>query len=451
MERQGKRRRRVVLVPWPFQGHINPILQLGSILHSNGFSVTVVHTQYNPPDPSSHPDFSFLSLPDTSSDYNVLTGDALDFVLQLNAKCKARSRECLAEVMRQQGSDNGIACIIYDEYMFLSEETAKDLNLPSIILRTSTASNFLARTALIQLKTEGHIPFPESRSQDPVPKLYPLRFKDLPFSIFANLENFLQIVSKTSNSKTSSAIIHNTINCLENSSLAKIQQQCQIPIFPIGPMHKIASASSSSLSEEDSSCLAWLHKQSCNSVIYVSLGTIAFMDVKELVEMAWGLTNSRQPFLWVVRPGSVHGAEWIEVLPKSLKENIEERGYIVKWAPQKKVLAHNAVGGFLSHCGWNSTLESICEGVPMICRPCFEDQRVNARYVSHVWNVGLELESELERGEIERTIRRLMVDEEGKEMRKRGKNLKERIEFCIKEGGSSNNSLNKLIEMIMSF
>jgi len=160
MERQGKRRLRVVLVPWPFQGHINPMLQLGSILHSNGFSITVVHAQYSPPDPSSHPDFSFLSLPDTSSDYNVLTGDALDFVLQLNAKCKARSRECLAEVMRQQGSDNGIACIIYDEYMFLSEETAKDLNLPSIILRTSTASNFLARTALIQLKTEGHIPFP---------------------------------------------------------------------------------------------------------------------------------------------------------------------------------------------------------------------------------------------------------------------------------------------------
>jgi len=257
-------------------------------------------------------------------------------------------------------------------------------------------------------------------------------------------------VSKVSNSKTSSAIIHNTMDCLENSSLTKIQQQCQIPIFPIGPMHKIALASSSSLLEEDTSCLTWLHKQSCNSVIYVSLGSIAFMDVKELVEMAWGLANSQQPFLWVVRPGSVRGAEWIEVLPEGVKENINERGYIVKWAPQKKVLAHNAVGGCLSHCGWNSTLESICEGVPMICRPCFGDQRVNARYVSHVWNVGLELESELERGEIERTVRRLMVDEEGKEMRKRGKNLKERIELCIKEGGSSNNSLNKLIEMIVS-
>jgi UDP:flavonoid glycosyltransferase YjiC (YdhE family) len=260
----------------------------------------------------------------------------------------------------------------------------------------------------------------------------------------------LQLVSKVANIRTSLAIIYNTIDCLENLSLAKLQQQCQVPSFPIGPMHSFAPASSTSLLEEDNSCLAWLDQQSCNSIIYVSLGSIASMDGKQVVEMAWGLVNSQQPFLWVVRPGSIRGAEWIEILSKNLKESISERGYIVKWAPQKEVLAHNAVGGFLSHCGWNSTLESICEGVPMICRPSFEDQRVNVRYVSHVWNVGLELESELERGEIERVVRKLMVDEEGKDMRKRGKNLKERIELCIKEGGSSNNSLNKLIEMIVS-
>ena len=87
----------------------------------------------------------------------------------------------------------------------------------------------------------------------------------------------------------------------------------------------------------------------------------------------------------------------------------------------------------------------------MICRPCFSDQRVNARYISQVWKVGLELENELERGEIERSIRRLMVDKEGKEMREMAKILKEGVELFIREGGSSNNSLNGLIETIMSF
>jgi hypothetical protein len=131
--------------------------------------------------------------------------------------------------------------------------------------------------------------------QDLILELYPLRLKDLPIPIFGKAYKFLQMLSKASNIETSSAIIYNTIDYLENSSLEKMQQRCQIPIFSIDTMHKIASASSSSLLEEDTSCLAWLDKQSCNSVIYVSLESVAFMDVKELVEMAWGLARGKQP------------------------------------------------------------------------------------------------------------------------------------------------------------
>lgn len=154
--------------------------------------------------------------------------------------------------------------------------------------------------------------------------------------------------------------------------------------------------------EEETDCLLWLDKQANNSVIYVSLGSLASMEAGEFAEMAWGLANSGQPFLWVVRPGSVGGSEWIELLPEGFKEATPETGCIVRWAPQKDVLAHRAVGGFWTHCGWNSTLESISEGVPMICRPCFGDQNVNARYLCHVWRVGLELEGDLDRTERER-------------------------------------------------
>ena len=285
--------------------------------------------------------------------------------------------------------------------------------------------------------------------QNSVPELYPLRYKDLPIPIYI-CDTFSKLVREAYKIRTSSAIIWNTMDCLEPSSLSHIQQQFQVPILPLGPMHKFAPASSSNLWKEDTSCIEWLGKQVKNSVIYVSLGSIACMDEKHLTELAWGLASSQQPFLWVIRPGSVRGSEWIEVLPEGFKENIGERGCIVTWAPQKEVLAHNAVGGFLSHCGWNSTLESISEGIPMICRPCFGDQRVNTRYVSQIWKIGVELENEMERGEIKRAVRRIMVEKEGEAMRERAKNLKESVELCTKEGGSSNNALKRLVEMIMS-
>ena len=250
---------------------------------------------------------------------------------------------------------------------------------------------------------------------------------------------------------TYSAIIWNTTKCLEESTLEKIQGQSQVPIFPIGPLHMIVPASiSNSLIKEDKNCISWLDKQPHKSVIYVSsLGSIAALSKEELAEIAWGLANSKQPFLWVVRPGSVRGSDWIELLPKGFQDSVGDRGCIVRWAPQREVLAHPAVGGFWSHCGWNSTLESIGEGIPMICKPCFGDQRVNVRYVSYVWRVGLELE-ELDRGEIEKAVRRLILDDEGKEMRERIKELKEKFEICIRNGGSSNNSLNELVNFIVS-
>ncbi|TXG74211.1 hypothetical protein EZV62_002790 [Acer yangbiense] len=269
------------------------------------------------------------------------------------------------------------------------------------------------KSMLFQMMAED-VPVFHFKSLELVPGLDPLRFKDLPIlpSVFENLDAYLQLVTSVQNIGTSSAIIFNSMDCLDQSSLARLQQECQIPIFAIGPMHKLApEATSISLHEEDRSCITWLDKQATNSVIYVSLGSIASVNEKEIAEMAWGLANSNQPFLWVIRPGLVRGSESKDplFLPDDFKQTVGERGCIVKWAPQKQVLAHKAVGGFWSHCGWNSTIESISKGVPMICRPFFGDQSINTRYISHVWRVGIELENDFEREDVERAIRRLMV------------------------------------------
>lgn len=123
----------------------------------------------------------------------------------------------------------------------------------------------------------------------------------------------------------------------------------------------------------------------------------------------------------------------------------------MKWASQIEVLGHPSVGVFWTHCGWNSTLESICEGVPMICTPCFTDQLVNARYVSCVWKVGVQLENGLSREEIVRVVKRLMEEKEGGEMRERALSYKEKARACLGPSGSSYDSLTKLVNYISFF
>ncbi|TXG74239.1 hypothetical protein EZV62_002818 [Acer yangbiense] len=453
MEKQGLGCRRVVLVPCPLQGHINPMLRLGTILHSKGFSITVAHTQFNSPNTCNHPDFVFLPLlsDDSSSERND-SDDFVVFLSNLNLNHKASLQKLLTQIVEQeQEQHEGLPCIIYDALMYSVEEVAHSLKLPSIILHSSCATSLLSFFAYAQLREEGRIPSQGSKSMELVPGLHPFRFKDLAVFDFKNEDTLLPLIAILRNKGTSSsAMIWNSMDCLEKSSLAEFQQQCQVPNFSIGPMQKIAPASSSSLWEEDHSCITWLDKQTENSVIYVSFGSIAMIDEKDVAEIAWGLANSKQPFLWVLSSGSVNGSDSIDLLPDDFKETVGERGCIVKWAPQEQVLAHHAVGGFFTHCGWNSTIESISEGVPMICRPIFGDQRINSRYISHVWRVGIELENGLEREEIEKAIKMLVVEKEGEEMKQRAANLKLKTQLCIQKNGSSYDSLNELVEFIMS-
>ncbi|KAI9195328.1 hypothetical protein LWI28_013877 [Acer negundo] len=317
------------------------------------------------------------------------------------------------------------------------------------MFRTSCAALTLSFYVCPKIQKEGYTPFQDSNSLELVPEFHPLRFKDLPVFNGKRVDEFLQFITTSMNLRTS-GLICNSIDCLEQSSLAQLRPKLQVPIFLIGPMHKLVPSLSSSLLEEDRSCISWLDKQTENSVLYVSFGSMATMEEKQVADMAWGLANSKQPFLWVLRPGSVHVSESVDLLLDDIKETIRERGCIVKWAPQKEVLAHSAVGGFWTHCGWNSTLESASEGVPMICRPFSWDQKINSRYVSHVWRVGIELENVFERGEIERAIKLLMEEKEGEEIRQRASELKLELQLSVQKGGSSYNSLNELVELIMS-
>ncbi|CAJ1933204.1 unnamed protein product [Sphenostylis stenocarpa] len=443
-------RLRLVLIPPPFQGHLTPMLQLATILHSKGFAISVAHAHFNYPDPSHHPNFCFLPLFYGLSDTHISSNNVVDITATLNTNCVSPIKELLVDQIQKANINHEkIACVIYDGLMYSIDSVARELKLPSIVLRTTSATNFLTYHAFVQRQSSGCLPLQDSMSSDLVPELEPLRFKDLPMF---NSGEMQKQVAKTIAVRPSLGVICNTVDCLEEESLYRLHQVYKVSFFPIGPLHLLAEedSSSSSFVEEDYSCIGWLKNQPRESVLYVSLGSIASWEEKELTEVAWGLANSKQKFLWVIRPGTIGDvSEWLQLLPEDVRVAIAERGCIVKWAPQGEVLAHQAVGGFWSHCGWNSTLESLCEGVPIMCQPHFGDQGVNARLLSHVWKIGLEWSTVMERGAIEGAVRRLMVNPEGKEMRQRALKLKNEIKIAVK-GGSSYAALNGLVKSILS-
>ncbi|XP_021802879.1 UDP-glycosyltransferase 85A8-like [Prunus avium] len=170
------------------------------------------------------------------------------------------------------------------------------------------------------------------------------------------------------------------------------------------------------------------------------------MTDQHLKEFAWGLANSKHPFLWIVRPDVVEGDS--AILPDEFFEEIKDRGYIASWCLQDQVLAHPSVGAFLTHCGWNSTIESVSEGVPVICWPFFAEQQTNCRYACTDWEIGMEVSPDVKRDEIEALVKEMLEGEKGMKMKQKAKEWKKKAVEATDIGGSSYNNFDRLIKSL---
>ncbi|KAJ0042062.1 hypothetical protein Pint_19021 [Pistacia integerrima] len=178
---------------------------------------------------------------------------------------------------------------------------------------------------------------------------------------------------------------------------------------------------------------------------YLMSSTI--LDRTQFHELALGLELSNRPFLWVVHPNIID--DMSDAYPEGFLDRVASRGHIVSWAPQQKVLAHTSISCFLSHCGWNSTMEGVCNGLPFLCWPYFADQFLNRTYICDIWKVGLAFTKD-EIGIIRREEIRSKVDQllDNAEYRTRVLHLKEIVMNNIKEGGCSYKNLMNFIEWI---
>lgn len=286
-----------------------------------------------------------------------------------------------------------------------------------------------------------------------------LRLRDLPSFVRSTDRDdimFNFFIDVTATMPLASAVILNTFDELD-APLMVAMSALLPPIYTVGPLHLTArnnlpadspvAGVGSNLWKEQGEALRWLDGRPPRSVVYVNFGSITVMSAEHLLEFAWGLAGSGYAFLWNVRPDLVKGDA--AALPPEFAAATGERSMLTTWCPQAEVLEHEAVGVFLTHSGWNSTLESIVGGVPMVCWPFFAEQQTNCRYKRTEWGIGAEIPDDVRRGEVEALIREAMDGEKGREMRRRVAELRESAVAAAKPGGRSVHNIDRLIDEVL--
>ncbi|XP_059279740.1 7-deoxyloganetin glucosyltransferase-like [Lycium ferocissimum] len=467
-----------VCIPYPAQGHISPMLKLAKILHHNGFHITFVNTEHNhkrllksrgPDSVKGLPSFQFETIPDglppcdpdTTQDISSLSESTTN-------SCSVPFKELLTKLNNTSLSNvPPVSCIVSDGAMSFTLAATQDLGIPQVFFWTPSACGLLSYMHYRDLVEKGYTPLKDESyltngyletTLDWIPGMKGVRFRDLPsFIRTTNPEEYMIkfLIQETERSKMASAIVLNTFEPLEREVLKSLQALLP-PVYAIGPLHllmehvddKNLEKLGSNLWKEDPKCLEWLDSKKPNSVVYVNFGSITPMTPNQLTEFAWGLANSQVDFLWIIRPDIVSGNK--AVLPPEFLEETKERGMLASWCQQQQVLSHVAVGGFLTHSGWNSTLESISSGVPMICWPFFAEQQTNCWFCCTQWEIGMEIDNNVKRDEVKSLVRELLTWEKGNEMKKKALEWKKLAkEAAKKPGGSSYVNIDKLINEIL--
>ena len=199
---------------------------------------------------------------------------------------------------------------------------------------------------------------------------------------------------------------------------------------------------------DSSICNNWLNTKLEGSVIYLSFGSMASLSNKQMEELAFALKGSKFHFLWVVK------ASEEAKLPEKFVEEVGNKGLVVQWCSQLEVLSNKAIGCFLTHCGWNSTLEALSLGVPMVGVPQWTDQTMNAKYVQDVWKVGVRAKvcenGIVERAEIDFRNKEVMEGERGKYFQKNANKWRDLAIKAVSEGGISDNNIDEFVSKFIN-
>lgn len=367
----------------------------------------------------------------------------------------------LRELLRSlASSDNPPVALFVDLFGVDAFDVAMEFKIHPYIF--STSSCFALRFGLHLPKLDDVLTGEFQDFLEPLrlPGCPPISPKDMPdFMLDRGNTAYLSFVSIFKRYVEAKGILVNSFEELEPVAMKALKDDEDVPlVYTVGPLVRTCLTGV----VNGAGCLTWLDKQPLGSVLYVSFGSGGTLTREQMKELALGLEMSKQRFLWVVKtpheskPSAAYfGGQTpesitsLEFLPDGFLARTEGLGLVVPaWAPQVEVLGHASVAGFMSHCGWNSILESILHGVPMLAWPLYAEQNLNALMIVDGLKVALRPQvgdnGLVTRDEVCRVIKCLMEGMEGKELRERMKQLSVAATKAVAEDGSSSKSISKL-------
>ncbi|KAL2335487.1 hypothetical protein Fmac_016700 [Flemingia macrophylla] len=431
MEKQIKAH--CLVLPYPAQGHINPMIQFSKLLEHQGVKITLITTRSYSKNLLKVPPSIALETISDGYDQGGLTeaGSYKAYLERFNQV----GAETLTELLEKL---EHVDCLIYDAFFPWALDVAKRLGIvaASYLTQNMAVNNIYYHVHLGKLRA------PLTDHETSLPMLPTLQHEDMPSFFFTYAEDptlFDFVVGQFSNIHKADWILCNTFYDLDKEIINLFME-----IWPkfrsIGP--NIPSMLLDKRFEGDQDyevtqfksdkCMEWLDCKPKGSVVYVSFGSLATFDEKQMEEVAFCLRENSSYFLWVVRASEENK------LPKNF-EKISEKGLIVTWCSQPKVLAHKAIGCFVTHCGWNSTLETLCLGVPTIAIPCWSDQSTNAKLMKDVWKIGIKAPFDdnkiVQQKVLKHCIEEVMESERGKKMKNNALQWKTLAGKAISDGG----------------
>ncbi|MCL7023542.1 hypothetical protein MKW94_024773 [Papaver nudicaule] len=454
----------VVILPFMAKGHTIPLLHLTRLLflHRSDIAVTIFTTHANSPfirqslhdTKASVIDLTFPQnfhpeIPQGVESVDKLPSQSLFIPFAVATKFLQPEFERVIESLQPN-----VSCIISDAFFPWSLDIALKLSIPR--LDFAGCSNFCIIFYDILMCQEFLVD-----SDDELFSLAPsfpnikLTKNDIePEFTHAqpgeHTDFYTDVFTATNKSK---GTIRNSFYELEPEFVDYWNKEKPLEAWCVGPL---CLAATKVVSSEKPMWIQWLDEMSedKNCVLYVAFGSLSEITIEQFREIAIGLENSGEHFLWVVRLPSE------DEFMSEFEERVKGRGLLVKnqWVDQAEILSHECVSGFMSHCGWNSVLESICESVPMLGFPITADQHLNARMVEEYFRIGVKVVTRngSVRGFIgseciENKVKELMdiEGEKGKDMRKNVKKLNEKARNAMVEGGSSWHTLNLLIDEVI--